>query len=70
MHHALSSAMLQKNFLELTLGERIFRTVTLRSDYSNDRQFTLGIELRRALDRLADGATTSDPCVNEVNEAF
>jgi hypothetical protein len=41
------SEMLQKSFLELTVGERIFRTMSFRCDYSNDRQYTLGIELYR-----------------------
>jgi hypothetical protein len=41
------SEMLQENFLELTMGERIFRTMSFRRDYSNDRQYTLGIELHR-----------------------
>jgi hypothetical protein len=53
------SEMLQKNLLELTVGERIFRMMSFRCDYSHDRQYTLGIELHRL--------SPSEICLGLVN---
>lgn len=41
------SEMLQRNFLELTVGERMHRTMIFRGYYSNDRLYCLGIVLHR-----------------------
>jgi hypothetical protein len=46
MRHALSE-MLRKNFLESTVGERIFRTMSIQGYNSNDPLYSLGIELHR-----------------------